>query len=206
MIVGIILGAGEGKRIGKPKLKLPLGSKKVIEWVLEAAESSSLDKTILAIRPEDEEISKIAKKWGVKIVLNPDFYKGISTTIQKALLEIDSQEVKGFFLILGDQPLISSTIINELIKYFSPGKREIVVPYYKGRRGNPVLFDIYWKKELMTISGDVGGRVLIKSYPEKVKRVNILDEAILFDIDNEDDYLRAKTYLKLLQNRKENKN
>jgi molybdenum cofactor cytidylyltransferase len=56
----------------------------------------------------------------------------------------------------------------------------------------------------MAITGDVGGRVLIKAHPEKVKRINISDKAILFDIDKEEDYLKAQTYLELLKGRKEN--
>ena len=162
------------------------------------------DKFFLVVRPEDKDIIKIGKAWGAEIVFNPDFRKGMSTSIEKALLKINTQEVEGFFLILGDQPLITSKIINKLIKSFSPGKKEIVVPYFKDKRGNPVLFDIYWKDELMAVTGDVGGRVLIKAHPEKVKRVNISDETILFDIDQEKDYLKAQMYLKLLQNRKEN--
>jgi len=204
MIYGIILAAGEGKRMGKLKLTLPLGNKKLIEWVLQAAKLTPLDKYFLVVRPEDKDIIKIGKAWGAEIVLNPDFRKGMSTSIKKALLKINTQEVEGFFLILGDQPLITSKIINKLIKSFSSGKREIVVPYFKDKRGNPVLFDICWKDELMAVTGDVGGRVLIKAHPEKVKRVNVSDETILFDIDQEKDYLKAQTYLKLLQNRREN--
>jgi len=198
MIYGIILAAGEGKRMGKVKLTLPLGNKKLIEWVLEAAKLTPLDKYFLVVRPEDKDIIKIGKAWGAEIVLNPDFRKGMSTSIKKALLKINTQEAEGFFLILGDQPLITSKIINKLIKSFSPGKGEIVVPYFKNKRGNPVLFDICWKDELMAITGDVGGRVLIKAHPEKIKRVNISDKAILFDIDQEKDYLKAQMYLKLL--------
>ena len=204
MICGIILAAGEGKRMGKVKLTLPLGNKQLIEWVLQAVKLAPLNKYFLVVRPEDKEIIKIGKTWGAEIVLNPNFRKGMSTSIKAALLKINTQEVEGFFLILGDQPLITSKIINKLMKSFSPGKREIVVPYYENRRGNPVLFDIYWKDELMAVTGDVGGRVLIKAHPEKVKRVNISDETILFDIDQEKDYLKAQMYLKLLQNRKEN--
>ena len=33
-------------------------------------------------------------------MINPDFQKGMSTSIQKALKKIDSQGVEGFFLIL----------------------------------------------------------------------------------------------------------
>lgn len=204
MIYGIILAAGEGKRMGKVKLTLPLGDKQLIEWVLQAAKLAPLDKYFLVLRPEDKEMIKIGESWGAEIVLNPDFRKGMSTSIKKALLKIDIQEVEGFFLILGDQPLITSKVINQLIKSFSPGKAEIVVPYFKDKRGNPVLFDIYWKDELMAVTGDVGGRVLIKAHPEKVKRVNIPDETILFDIDQEEDHLKAQRYLKLLDNRREN--
>jgi len=204
MIYGIILAAGEGKRMGKVKLTLPLGDKQLIEWVLQAVKLAPLDKYFLVVRPEDKEMIKTGEKWGAEIVLNSDFRKGMSTSIKKALQKINTQETDGFFLILGDQPLITSTIINKLIKSFSSGKREIVVPYFKDKRGNPVLFDICWKDELMAVTGDVGGRVLIKAHPEKVKRINISDEAILFDIDEEKDYLKVQTYLKLLQNRKEN--
>ena len=198
MIYGIILAAGEGKRMGKVKLTLPLGNKKLIEWVLKAAKLTPLDKYFLVVRPEDKDIIKIGKAWGAEIVLNPDFRKGMSTSIKKALLKINTQEAEGFFLILGDQPLITSKIINKLIKSFSSGKREIVVPYFKDKRGNPVLFDICWKDELMAVTGDVGGRVLIKAHPEKIKRINISDKAILFDIDEEKDYLEVQMYLKLL--------
>jgi len=204
MIYGIILAAGEGKRMGKVKLTLPLGNKKLIEWVLQAAKLTPLDKYFLVVRPEDKDIIKIGKTWGAEIVLNPDFRTGMSASIKKALLKINTQEAEGFFLILGDQPLITSKIINKLIKSFSPGKGEIIVPYFKDKRGNPVLFDICWKDELMAVTGDVGGRVLIKAHPEKVKRVNISDETILFDIDQKKDYLKAQMYLKLLQNRREN--
>jgi len=201
MIYGIILAAGEGKRMGKVKLTLPLGDKQLIEWVLRAVKLTPLDKYFLVVRPEDKDIIKIGKAWGAEIVLNPDFRKGMSTSIKKALLKINTREAEGFFLILGDQPLITSKIINKLIKSFSPGKGEIIVPYFKDKRGNPVLFDICWKDELMAVTGDVGGRVLIKAHPEKVKRVNISDETILFDIDREEDYEKMKNIFDSLHKR-----
>ena len=201
MIYGIILAAGEGKRMGKVKLTLPLGNKKLIEWVLRAVKLTPLDKYFLVVRPEDKEIIKTGEKWGAEIVFNPECKSGMSTSIRKALSLIPSEGVEGFFLILGDQPLITSRIINKLIKSFSPGKGEIVVPYFKNKRGNPVLFDICWKDELMAVTGDVGGRVLIKAHPEKIKRVNISDETILLDIDREEDYEKMKNIFDSLHKR-----
>jgi len=201
MIYGIILAAGEGKRMGKVKLTLPLGNKKLIEWVLQAAKLTPLDKYFLVVRPEDKDIIKIGKAWGAEIVLNPDFRKGMSTSIKKALLKINTQEVEGFFLILGDQPLINPSILYKMILAFTPGKKEIVVPFYKDKRGNPVLFDICWKDELMAVTGDVGGRVLIKAHPERIKRFKISDESIFLDIDREEDYEKMKSIFDSLHKR-----
>ena len=153
------------------------------------------------VRPEDKDIIKIGKAWGAEIVLNPDFRKGMSTSIKKALLKINTQEAEGFFLILGDQPSINPSILFKMILVFTPGKKEIVVPFYKDKRGNPVLFDICWKDELMAVTGDVGGRILIKAHPERIKRFKISDESIFLDIDREEDYEKMKTIFNALHKR-----
>ena len=201
MICGIILAAGEGKRMGKVKLTLPLGNKQLIEWVLQAAKLTPLDKYFLVVRPEDKEIIKTGEKWGAEIVLNPEYKSGMSSSIRKALIQISSKELEGFFVILGDQPLINPSILYKMILAFTPGKKEIVVPFYKDKQGNPVFFDGYWKDELMKISGDVGGRVLIKAHPERIKRFKISDESILLDIDREEDYERIKDIFDSLHKR-----
>jgi molybdenum cofactor cytidylyltransferase len=199
MICGIILAAGEGKRMGKVKLTLPLGDKQLIEWVLQAVKLAPLDKYFLVVRPEDKEMIKIGESWGAEIVLNPEYRSGMSSSIRKALYQISSEVVEGIFILLGDQPLINPSIIFKMLKAFTPGKREIVVPFYKDKPGNPVLFDNYWKEELMKLSGDVGGRVLIKAHPERIKRVKIPDESIFLDIDREEDYQKMKTIFNSLQ-------
>jgi molybdenum cofactor cytidylyltransferase len=204
MIYGIILAAGESKRMGKVKLTLPLGDKQLIEWVLQAVKLTPLDKYFLVVRPEDKEIIKTGEKWGAEVVLNSEYRSGMSSSLKKALHQISSEDLEGFFVILGDQPFISPSLLYKMLRAFTPGNKEMIVPFYKDRSGNPVFFDGYWKDELMKLSGDVGGRALIKAHPEKIKRINISDEAILFDIDEEKDYLKIQTYLKLLQNRKEN--
>ena len=193
MICGIILAAGEGKRMGKVKLTLPLGDKQLIEWVLQAVKLAPLDKYFLVVRPEDKEMIKIGESWGAEIVLNPEYRSGMSSSIRKALDQISSEVVEGIFILLGDQPLINPSIIYKMLKAFTPGKREIVVPFYKDKQGNPVLFDNYWKEELMKLSGDVGGRVLVKAHPERIKRVKIPDESIFLDIDREEDYQKIKS-------------
>ena len=201
MICGIILAAGEGKRMGKIKLTLPLGDKQLIEWVLQAAKLTPLDKYFLVVRPEDKEIIKTGKKWGAEIVLNSEYRSGMSSSIRKALHQISSEELVGFFVLLGDQPLVNPSILYKMLLAFTPGKKEIVVPFYKDRQGNPVFFDGYWKDELMKLSGDAGGRGLIKAHPERIKRFKISNESILLDIDREEDYEKMKSIFDSLHKR-----
>ena len=201
MIYGIILAAGEGKRMGKVKLTLPLGNKQLIEWVLQAVKLAPLDKYFLVVRPEDKEIIKTGEKWGAEIVLNSEYRSGMSSSIRKALYQISSEELEGFFVLLGDQPFINPSLLYKMIRAFTPGKKEMIVPFYKDRQGNPVFFDVYWKDELMKLSGDMGGRVLIKTHPERIKRFKISDESILLDIDREEDYEKIKGIFNSLHKR-----
>lgn len=201
MIYGIILAAGEGKRMGKVKLTLPLGDKQLIEWVLQAVKLTPLDKYFLVVRPEDKEMIKTGEKWGAEIVLNSEYRSGMSSSIKKALHQISSEDLEGFFVILGDQPFINPSLLYKMLRAFTPDKKEMVVPFYKDRQGNPVFFDGYWKDELMKLSGDVGGRVLIKTHPERIKRFKISDESILLDIDREEDYEKIKGIFNSLHKR-----
>lgn len=201
MICGIILAAGEGKRMGKVKLTLPLGDKKLIEWVLQAVKLAPLDKYFLVVRPGDKEMIKIGESWGAEIVLNPEYRSGMSSSIRKVLYKISSEVVEGFFILLGDQPLINPSLLYKMLRAFTPGKKEMIVPFYKDKQGNPVLFDNYWKEELMKLSGDVGGRVLIKAHPERIKRFKISDESIFLDIDREEDYQKIKSIFNSLHKR-----
>ena len=193
MIMGIVLAAGESSRFGRDKLKLPLGSKMVIDWVIEAATKSKLEEIVLVVKTGDRELLEIGEKYKVTVVFNPDYKKGMSTSLHLALNELNKKEsIAGFCVLLGDQPFITPDIINLLIASFQKDNKEIVVPYYQDKPGNPVLFDMTWKDAFKKITGDVGGRVIIKANPDRIKRVDISSKAIIFDIDKEEDYSRAR--------------
>ncbi|HAM47496.1 MAG TPA: 4-diphosphocytidyl-2C-methyl-D-erythritol kinase, partial [Alphaproteobacteria bacterium] len=61
--------------------------------------------------------------------------------------------------------------------------REICVPTFEGKRGNPVLFGRRFFPEMMQVSGDVGARHLIGEYAEAVCEVPSPDRSIFLDLD-----------------------
>ena len=51
-MVGIVLGAGSSRRLGRPKQTLPLGDTTLLGWVVRAAERSSLERVVVVV-PSD---------------------------------------------------------------------------------------------------------------------------------------------------------
>ena len=71
-----------------------------------------------------------------------------------------SEETEAFFICLGDMPMVNKDIFNLLIK--SKNTREIIVPTYKNKQGNPILFSKSMNKKIMTIEGDVGAKKILE--------------------------------------------
>jgi probable selenium-dependent hydroxylase accessory protein YqeC len=84
--------------------------------------------------------------------------------------------------LVGDQPLLQSRAIDQLIAAFESGGR-ICYPSCGGRRGNPVIFDARFFPELQRLSGDSGGRTVIEAYPDAVVPVIFTDESLFRDVD-----------------------
>ena len=129
---------------------------------------------------------KIAAK-SVKIVINPDYREGMSTSIIAGLKMINEED-RAVMLALGDQPYIDSQTINTLIEVFATQSKGIAVPVYQERRGHPVIFATKYREELLRLKGDIGGREVINRHPEDVIEVDVDCEGVLIDIDDMDSY------------------
>ena len=94
------------------------------------------------------------------------------------------ENADGAVVCLGDMPLISAKLIDQLIETFAPDRGHLIaVPVSDGRRGNPVLWSRRFFKELMTLDGDVGARHLIAKHAEAVAEVPVDGQSAFLDID-----------------------
>jgi len=187
MLSAILLAAGESKRMGALKQLMPLGKSTLLEQAIDNLLNSSVDETIVVVGHKAEEITRAIASRPVKIVLNPDYQHGMSTSIIAGLKQVDPKS-QAVMLSLGDQPLVESGTINQLIDAFKSHDKGIAVPTHRGRRGNPVIFAIKYKAELLKLKGDIGGREIIKNHPDDVLEVPVDSESVISDIDTRDDY------------------
>ena len=122
------------------------------------------------------------------VVHNAAWQAGLSTSV-KAGLGALSEGVQAALFLLADQPAVTPAIVQALVQRYYETAAPVVVPTYGGRRGNPTLFDRRLWPELMTVTGDQGGRAVIERYRDQAAFVEV-GEAAALDVDTPDDYRR----------------
>ena len=187
MVSVILLAAGQSKRMGEPKQLMHFGQSTVLEQAIDNLLSSAANEIIVVLGYRAEEMAKVIAARPVKLAINPNYQRGMSTSIIAGLNLVDSR-AQAVMVALGDQPLIDNQTINQLIDEFDKRDKGIAIPVYQGRRGHPIIFAIRYKDELLRLKGDIGGREIIAQYPDDVLEVTVNCEGICIDIDTMDSY------------------
>lgn len=163
----------------------------MVEVSLSNLQASKVDEIVVVLGfAADVILPLIEGKHRVKVVMNPSFREGMSSSLHRGLRAVDPQ-TKGVLIALADQPFISPAVIDLLIERFAEGSKGIVLPVYQGQGGHPVIFDRErYEGDLFELRGDVGGKEVVRSHPEDVLKVEVSSSEVLLDIDEWDEYTR----------------
>ena len=187
MISAILLAAGQSKRMkGENKLTKEIQGIPLIKLSVKNILASSINELIIVLGHQKEIIEKlIDKNEKIKFVFNKNFESGMDSSIKTGLNNL-SEKTESFFICLGDMPMVSHDIYNQLIK--SKDNKEIIVPTYKGQQGNPVLFDKSMKEKILDIRGDVGAKKILELNKDKILNLEINDQSITKGFDTQDNF------------------
>ena len=196
---GVILAAGMSQRFGPPKQLIKLKNKYMLEWVLDAALASRLDRVVLVVGHEHQKIIQTLEPKAthprLHIVTNLRYRAGQSSSLQAGLLEIQAQSSSVMFL-LGDQPMLKTATIDHMLDRFRHSQKDICVPVWMGKRGNPTIFSRAMYCNLMAIEGDIGARQIIRANPERILSIEMDDPLCFLDIDSPKDHEDVQRLLK----------
>jgi molybdenum cofactor cytidylyltransferase len=193
-IAAIILAAGKSARMGQAKQLLRLGDTTVLGQTLANVRRAALDEIILVLGASAEAIRRQLLAEDLKVVVNAHYEQGMAASL-RAGLEAVSPQTTAVLSVLADQPLIRPATLTQLADHYRRTNPQILIPTYRGTRGNPVLLDRSLFAEAMALEGDVGCRALFAQHPETIEKLEVEDEGILLDIDNQDDYQRLTSAL-----------
>ena len=197
MISAIILAAGLSSRMnGENKLTKKINGIPLINHTIKNILGSAVKEIIIVVGYEEDILkSLIGKNKKIKIIYNKNYKSGIASSIKIGLKNI-STKTEAFFISLGDMPNINQNIYNKLIKerdkynkkLKTEYKKEIIIPTYQGKNGNPILFSKHMQKKIMKIEGDVGAKSLVELDMNKILKVPFKNDAIILDFDKPEDF------------------
>lgn len=199
----IILAAGSSSRMGgeRHKLLLPLDDRPVLAHVIDAALGSQARPIIIILGHQPNEVRLQIKPYtthpDITLIDNADYLQGMSTSMRMGVQVIISNGYKkrtfsyhidSALIMLGDQPMITSQVIDTLLRAYRTTGKRIIAPLYDGKRGSPVLFDMSLFPELMEVTGDEGGRTVLERHPQEVELIEMGDAMTNFDVDTWEAY------------------
>lgn len=200
-VAGIILAAGESRRMGRDKALLPVGDESFLEHLIHIMRGVvSPLVVVLGHHAEDIERQIMSRRGRdaheLVILQNPDYALGQLSSLQVALRHLMACPVSAAVMALVDHPAITADVVRLLLSRFRGSGAPVLIPTYEGRRGHPVLFARRLFQELLDAPLDQGARFVVHQHAAEVELVETDEEGILWDIDFPADYERLMTKLK----------
>jgi molybdenum cofactor cytidylyltransferase len=190
-VAAVVLAAGMSRRMGTPKQLLRIGGETILERTLKNVRASQSAEIVLVVGHAAESVEKEISTEQIRVVHNPDYQQGMGTSLRAGLAAV-SADASAAIIVLADQPFVRSETLNKLIACHRESRPQtvipqIIIPLYKGFRGNPVLLDRSVFAEVQSLSGDVGCRAIFGDHTEGILKLPVDDPGILQDIDSRND-------------------
>ena len=178
--------------MGEPKQLLRLGGKTLLEQVLDNARSAAVDEIVVVLGAGAENIRQQIDLSKTKVVINSSYQQGMGTSLGAGLAALDPA-INAVLILLGDQPFVRPPTLDRICEEYRRSHAQIVIPLYKGFRGNPVLLARSVFPEVMALSGDVGCRAIFGNHLEGIVKLPVDDVGILLDIDSKADFEKLQS-------------
>jgi molybdenum cofactor cytidylyltransferase len=184
-IAAIVMAAGRSRRMA-PHNKLLVADRAgrpMVARVVDNVLSSNARPILVVTGHQAEQIEHVLGGRPVRYVHAQDYAEGLSASLKTGIAAVPP-ECAAVVICLGDMPLVTGRMIDRLLSMYDPDEgRLIVLPTFRGKQGNPMLWDRRFFPEILEITGDSGARFLIGKYAEFVAEVEMADDAVLRDFD-----------------------
>jgi len=187
MIAGILLAAGDSKRMGEPKALLPYDGITFIDSILNKFSEIGCQPIITILGASAELICEKTKVHKFQCFRNPNPEEGQLSSLQIAIAQLPD-ESDGFIMALVDHPMVKLDTYQKLFEMAKSNPANIIVPEFFGQKGHPVYFGRPFFDSILHVPLSDGARVVLRENPADVMYLPVEDEGILKDIDTPKDF------------------
>ncbi len=176
-MTAVVLAAGGGRRMGRPKLLLPFAGRPLLSWTLELVNRLPVACRVLVLGAQAREVQQELPLAGWVVTVNEAWQKGMAGSLKAG---VDAAPPGGLLLFLGDMPCVPETACRKVMRQASEVP---VAPTHNGERGFPVYLPPSMRGGLHVLEGDQGARSLLKG----CQLVPEPDPGVLRDVDRTED-------------------
>jgi molybdenum cofactor cytidylyltransferase len=181
-VEGVLLAAGESRRMGYPKPLLRVGGE---SFLSQSAKSilSLLPRLVIVLGAHTARVREaIPADSRIVTIENPRWPAGQLSSL-KAGLSAVSPDTAGMLVHLADHPLVQRSTFERIIAEFASGRGAIVIARHDGKRGHPVIFARTLVDELLDAPEEQGARAVVERDPSRVVYVDVDDPGVNLDLD-----------------------
>lgn len=179
----VLLAAGDSRRFHGNKLLHPFQGMRMYQHIIRQINQLPDDmfakKIVVTQYPE---IMEDLRNQGFHVVENHESTLGISHSIHLALQEVADQELAVCFAVC-DQPYLRHETMEMLVRGWKQSGQGIGCLSHQGELGNPAVFSVDYRQELLALEGDVGGRRVIRRHLDDLFLCEVEDGKELVDVD-----------------------
>jgi molybdenum cofactor cytidylyltransferase len=187
---GIILAAGESRRMGYPKPLLKIGGQTFIERIAESM-LAVVPRLVIVLGAHGDRVrAAIPRDERILIVENPNYSRGQLSSLKVGLSSIQPNST-GAIVHLGDHPIVRVETFQAIVDSYNQLDKAIVIARHAGHRGHPVIFGRAIFAELQSAPEEEGARHVVNADASRVAYVDSDDPGVNLDLDTPADLIRA---------------
>lgn len=194
-VAGLILAAGGGSRIGRPKADLEVGGRRLVDLAVVSCVDAGLSPVVVVLgaallTPLPLTDSPHGHAAEVRLVKNEDWPTGMASSLQVGLEALQADDrVDAVVITLVDTPSVGHEHLSRIGSALRGGATAAVATY-EGQARTPVgLARDVWSDVAASVSGDKGARAWLRAHPHMVRDVECGDLGLWADIDTPADLL-----------------
>ena len=186
MIGGIVLAAGYSSRMGDFKPLLPVGGVPALERSVSALRDAGAE-TAVVTGHRREELTGLIEALGAAELWNPDYDRGMFTSVLTGLRHFAALGAEGVLLLPCDCAAVPKEAVRQLIAC-AGDKGEYALPTCEGKNGHPLWIPARYFREILDYTGPGGLKAARLMHEDTLLRLDMPWKGTVLDMDTRSDY------------------